>query len=71
MSISSFYKNKIIVVLGGTGSIGSEIVTHLLKYEPKTIRILSNSENELWETRLKLIQLVVNMFQRHKWLYQK
>ena len=54
MSISSFFKDKIIVVLGGTGSIGSEIVSHLLKYEPKTIRILSNSENELWETRLKL-----------------
>ncbi len=54
MSISSFFKDKIIAVLGGTGSIGSEIVSHLLKFEPKTIRILSNSENELWETRFAL-----------------
>jgi len=40
-------------VCGGTGSIGSEIVSQLLNYEPKTIRILSNSENELWETSLR------------------
>lgn len=38
---------------GGTGSIGSEIVSQLLKYDPIAIRILSNSENELWETSLR------------------
>ncbi len=53
MNFSDFYKNKIILVCGGTGTIGSELVSHLLNYEPKTIRILSNSENELWETSLR------------------
>ena len=51
--MSSFFKEKVITVIGGTGSIGSNIVNHLLKHNPKTIRILSNSENELWETELK------------------
>lgn len=40
------------MVFGGTGSIGTEIVSQLLKFNPKTIRILSNSENELWKTKL-------------------
>lgn len=53
LNLSDFYKNKEILVLGGTGSIGIEIVRQLLDFNPKTIRILSNSENELWETQLK------------------
>lgn len=51
MDFLNFFKDKTIIVIGGTGSIGSEIVTQLLKYSPKTIRILSNSENEIWETK--------------------
>lgn len=42
------------MVTGGTGSIGSEIVSQLLNYNPKVIRIFSNSENELWEMQQKL-----------------
>ena len=53
MDFSSFFKDKVILVTGGTGSIGSEIVAKLLNYDPKAIRILTNSENELWETRLR------------------
>ena len=53
MNFLESFEDKIFLVLGGTGSIGTEIVSQLLKYNPRTIRILSNSENELWETRLK------------------
>lgn len=53
MNYLDFFKNKTILVCGGTGSIGSEIVNQLLNYQPKAIRILSNSENELWETSLR------------------
>ncbi|MFX1391972.1 MAG: SDR family NAD(P)-dependent oxidoreductase [Promethearchaeota archaeon] len=53
MDFSSYFKNKIILVTGGTGTIGSEIVSQLLKFNPKTIRIFSNSENELWEAKFK------------------
>ena len=38
------FKNKKIIVTGGSGSIGSEIVRQLLKYEVSQIRIYSNDE---------------------------
>jgi FlaA1/EpsC-like NDP-sugar epimerase len=39
------YKDKIILVTGGTGSIGSELVRQLLIFGPKQIRVLSRNEN--------------------------
>ena len=55
LDIKSFFNNKTILVTGGTGTIGSEIVSQLLKLNPKLIRIFSNSENEIWETKLKFV----------------
>ena len=56
MNLSTFYENKVILVTGGTGTIGSEIVSQILQYNPKVIRVFSNSENELWETKNKLLK---------------
>ncbi|MFW9938509.1 MAG: SDR family NAD(P)-dependent oxidoreductase [Candidatus Thorarchaeota archaeon] len=53
MNYQKYFENKTVLVTGGTGSIGSEIVRKLLNLKPKTVRILSNSENELWESKLK------------------
>lgn len=39
-----FFKKKILVT-GGTGTIGSEIVRSILKFQPSVVRILSNDEN--------------------------
>jgi len=39
------FRGKTILVTGGTGSIGREIVTQLLACEPAAIRILSRNEN--------------------------
>lgn len=61
MQLSKFFENKIILVIGGTGTIGSEIVNQLIKFNPKTIRILSNSENELWEMKLKFKDKIENL----------
>lgn len=47
------FKDKIITVFGGTGTIGSLIVEELRKYNPKTIRIFSNDENSLWDCQQK------------------
>ncbi len=52
-SIANFFANKGILVFGGTGTIGSEIVNQLLNCNPRVIRIFTNSENELWETQLR------------------
>lgn len=40
------FENKTILVTGGTGSIGSEIVRQLLKENPKAIRIFSRGEEK-------------------------
>jgi UDP-N-acetylglucosamine 4,6-dehydratase len=53
LNLEDYFKDKKILVCGGTGTIGSEIVAQLLKYNPKAIRILSNSEIELWESKQK------------------
>ena len=49
------YKNKDIMVTGGCGSIGSEIVRQLLKYNPSRIRVYDNHEHGhfLLKNRLK------------------
>lgn len=61
MDFKEFFQDKVILVLGGTGSIGNEIISQVLKFNPKTIRVLSNSENELWETKLKFENFVLKL----------
>lgn len=50
------FKNKRILVIGGTGSIGSEIVRQLLKYDPKQIRIYSRDESKQFYLHHELAQ---------------
>ena len=52
--IKSFYKDKTIVVTGGVGSIGSEIVRELLMYDPYAVRIFDNNETGLFELEQEL-----------------
>lgn len=40
-----FIEGKTVLVTGGTGSIGSEIVRQILQYDPKMVRVLSRSEH--------------------------
>lgn len=42
--LNACFRNKNILVTGGTGSIGSEIVRQLLNYAPNQIRIYSRDE---------------------------
>src|SRR3989344_2900792 len=46
--LTNIFKNKIILVTGGCGSIGSQIVKQLLSYKPKTVRIFERSETAHW-----------------------
>jgi FlaA1/EpsC-like NDP-sugar epimerase len=48
------FKNKRILVTGGTGSIGTAIVKGLLEYNPKYIRILSRDETKQFELEHEL-----------------
>ena len=51
-NIKDLFEDKRILVTGGLGSIGSEIVKQLLAYNPKEIRILDNRETELFYARV-------------------
>jgi FlaA1/EpsC-like NDP-sugar epimerase len=52
--MEDIFKDKNIIVTGGTGSIGSEIVRRILKYEPKVVRILSRDETKQFELEQEL-----------------
>jgi len=43
--MKSIFQDKNILVTGGTGSIGSEIVRRIMRYEPRVVRIYSNDED--------------------------
>lgn len=48
--------NKVILVTGGVGSIGSELVKKILELSPKQIRILDNSELGLFNAQQNYAQ---------------
>lgn len=48
------YKDSIVMITGGTGSIGLELAKALLNYGPREIRLFSNDENGLFEARTLL-----------------
>jgi len=45
------FKNKKILITGGTGSIGTGLAEQLIKFKPSAIRILSNDENSIYEMK--------------------
>lgn len=48
------FNNKVIIVTGGTGSIGSEIVRQLLQTGAAQIRVFSRDEHKQYELRQEL-----------------
>ena len=54
MSSETIYKDKTILVTGGAGSIGRELVRTLLEMDPKAVRILDNNETGLFDLEQEL-----------------
>lgn len=53
--ISDFIRNKVCMVTGGGGSIGSELVRQIAKYAPKQIVIIDIYENNAYEIQQELV----------------
>lgn len=49
-------KNKVVMVTGGGGSIGSELCRQIAKYEPKQLIILDIYENNAYDIQQELIR---------------
>ena len=49
MMLNDFYKNKKVLVTGGSGSIGQKIVKELLNYDVDVVRVLDNNETALFD----------------------
>ncbi|MBF0549426.1 MAG: polysaccharide biosynthesis protein [Deltaproteobacteria bacterium] len=43
------FKDKDILVTGGTGTVGSKLVTEMLKYEPRAVRVYSRDESKQFD----------------------
>ncbi len=53
-TMKEFFQGKVILVTGGTGSIGSEVVRQLLQCHPKVIRIFSRDEAKQFQLQYEL-----------------
>ena len=54
-NIKAFVHDKVCMVTGGGGSIGSELVRQIAKYQPKQIIIVDIYENNAYEIQQELI----------------
>lgn len=58
---NNFYKDKIILITGATGSIGKSLVLKLLKTNCKTVRALSNDEDGLFKLKTLVEKNKINL----------
>jgi len=70
--LESAYSGKRILVTGGTGSIGSEIVEQLLQFHPSVVRIFSRNEHnqyvlqQRWRDRRNLRFLIGDIREKER-----
>ena len=53
-NIQKEYNDKKILITGGAGSIGSEIIRQLVKFKPSDIIVIDNSETPMFELKSEL-----------------
>lgn len=58
--LNSFIENKVVLVTGGGGSIGSELCHQILYYNPSVLIIFDIYENTTYEVQLELKKRIEN-----------
>ncbi|MCQ2342201.1 MAG: polysaccharide biosynthesis protein [Paludibacteraceae bacterium] len=53
-NVTSIIHNQIVLVTGAAGSIGSELVRQVLKYQPKAVILFEQAESPLHDLRMDL-----------------
>lgn len=80
--VASYVKNKVVMVTGGGGSIGSELCRQIAKYEPKQLIIVDIYENNAYfiqqelkdeYPQLDLVVLIASVrnTNRIEWIFNK
>ena len=59
-TIAAGLKNKNIMVTGGAGSIGSEIIRQIVWFSPKSITIIDQGESALYDLQMQLKGILKN-----------
>lgn len=67
-NIKRSVQNKIVLVTGAAGSIGSEIARQLLHYEPVEIILLDQAESPLFDLEMELRHQYPNQHSKIKWV---
>lgn len=71
--MEKFFKNKIILITGGTGSFGSTVLSRLLKIGIKEIIVFSRDEKKQEDLRLKIknskVKFILGDVRNYKSLY--
>ena len=60
--MKNFYEGKTILITGGVGSIGNEIVRSILEYNPEAVRVLDNNETGLFDLEEDLQSEKIRLF---------
>ncbi|MGL5149421.1 MAG: polysaccharide biosynthesis protein [Clostridium sp.] len=59
--ISDYLENKVVLVTGGGGSIGSELCRQIVKFKPKELIILDIYENNAYDIQNELLRAYPNL----------
>lgn len=62
--IGGYIKNKVVLVTGGGGSIGSELCRQIASFKPKLLLILDNYENNAYEIENELNRRRPNLYKK-------
>ena len=55
--VKHFIQNKIVMVTGAAGSIGSELVRQLIRFNPQKIILIDQAESPLYDLETELLRL--------------